>query len=155
VLPDAIELRRRSRTARDADRWIEQARLEAASIESFLRLADDLCALGAPEDLVVRACRAAEEERRHAELCLERSGAAVRLRGRSTKRRRANVTRLAHEAMQDGVLGEGRAACELLAKSFRARDPYVASVLRGMAIEEASHAQLACDVLEFCAMLGA
>ncbi len=48
--------------------WAAVARMEAVSVGSFLRLARELAAHGAPVAMIHRAARAAEEERRHAQL---------------------------------------------------------------------------------------
>lgn len=56
------------------DRWLAAARLEHASIGSFLELASALDALGAPASLVDRARCAALDEALHATLALSSSG---------------------------------------------------------------------------------
>lgn len=152
LLPDVVE-RAGGNDPRDRARWIEQARMEHASVESFLRLADDLDALGAPSTLIARACRAAEEERRHAAKCLELAGGRVTLRpAKRRTRHRPDVARIASEAWHDGVIGEGRAAASLLAQAVRTRDPARAHALAEIAREEQDHARLSADILRFLAM---
>ncbi len=154
LLPDVLEGRTRGASPADRVRWIRDARLEHASIESFLWLADDLDALGAPSELVARAVRAAEEERRHAALCLAYAGSGVRLRSRVHPRRRRarpSLAKLAREAWIDGVLGEGGAARALAREAQRTPDPERARALLGVASEEASHARLSADVLGWLA----
>jgi hypothetical protein len=144
LLPEVIESRRRAHDAR----WLREARLEHASIESFLWLADDLDAYGAPPSLVARAERAAMEERRHAEICLARAGHGARLRSRLHPRRRRprpTLAQLAHEAWIDGVLGEGSAARQLAREGRAKKDPLLLSI----AEEEATHAELSADVLRW------
>lgn len=151
LLPAACDGRRRGE-ARDARRWIEQARLEQASVDSFLWLADDLDAHGAPDSLVARALTAAAEEREHARVSLAlagrdaRLGAAPRRRGR---RPRPTLAQLYEEAIHDGVLGEGRAALALADEARR--HPGRRAALARMACEEASHARLSADVAAFVA----
>lgn len=154
LLPDVLEGRARGSAPADRARWIRQARLEHASIESFLWLADDLDALGAPAELVARASRAADEERRHAALCLAYAGSGVRLRSRVHPRRRRarpSLAQLAREAWIDGVLGEGGAARALAREARRTPDPERARALLAVASEEASHARLSADVLGWLA----
>ena len=150
LLPDVVEARTQGVLPKDRARWIRDGRLEHASIESFQWLADDLDAHGAPSELVERAAAAAIEEARHAAICLQNAGVGVRLRGRLHPRRRRarpSIERLAHEAWNDGVLGEGRAALDLLNESLCTLDPLRAAQLRRIAVEEASHARLSADIL--------
>jgi len=149
VLPRVIDRRTTGRLPRDRARWIAEARMEYASIESFLRLADDLDALGAPASLVARALVAAEEERRHAETCLELAGGSLSLADAAPRRPRRRVDRalLAREAFFDGVLGEGRAALEIAGEARATKSAALARI----AAEEAAHARLSADVLAFVA----
>ncbi|MBL8714459.1 MAG: hypothetical protein JNL79_00575 [Myxococcales bacterium] len=151
LLPSACDGRRRGE-AHDSRRWIEQARLEQASIDSFLWLADDLDAHGAPAPLVERALAAAAEEREHARVSLGFAGRDARLaaapRRRGT-RRRPTLQQLYEEAVLDGVLGEGRAAIALADEARR--QPLRAAALARMAAEEASHAVLSVAVAAFVA----
>jgi hypothetical protein len=142
-----IERRTAGRPRRDRARWIAEARVEYASIESFLRLADDLDTLGAPASLVARAVVAAEEERRHAETCLELAGGGLSLADAAPRRprRRVDRARLAHEALVDGVYGEGRAALEIAREALATKSAALARI----ASEEAAHARLSADVLAF------
>jgi len=151
ILPDVVEGRSRADS-----RFLADARMEHASIESFLWLADDLDHLGAPSSLVARAARAAEDERRHAEHCLALAGSSARLRTRvHPRRRRARPTlaRIAREAWIDGVLGEGSAARGLAEEARRTPDAHRARVLLEMAREEAGHAQLSADILRWLRLL--
>ena len=138
--------------------WLEDARLEHASVAAFGRLALDLLAIGAPPELVARAHTAALEEVVHARLAFSLASsylgepvsagafpeAALPMAAMSLE---ARVERVAFECLLDGDMGEGIAA---LAAASAARqggiDPVVVAVLRTIARDEASHAVLARDV---------
>lgn len=144
--------------------WAEAARAEAASIPAFLGLARDLHAAGAPGGLIKRAVVAASDEVRHARACAK---VAQRYLGRpfavevpgvqpptadtsSVK----SLTRLAVESWQDGCLGEGIAAARAKSRIPLATDPYMRRSLTTIAREEATHADLAWDVLAWATKTG-
>ena len=66
--------------ARDAegravrDHYASSAQLELSSVWTFLRLAEELAAVGAPAALIAAALDAADDEVRHAELCAAAAG---------------------------------------------------------------------------------
>lgn len=125
--------------------WANDARTEHASVPSFLRLASELDALGAPAALVTRARGAALEELRHAADCFAiastHAGGEFSPEGWPTpSAREACLERVAVEAWLDGCIGE-RAAAQI-------------NALRKMARDEAGHADLAWDVLTFALSSG-
>ncbi len=137
--------------------WANDAQTEHASTPSFLRLASELEALGAPACLVTRARRAALEELRHADDCFAiasaHAGGEVRPVGWPTAAtREASLERVAVEAWLDGCIGEGAAA--RLAHEASASDPFTRQALRRMARDEATHAELSWDVLAFALSTG-
>lgn len=136
----------------------DSAAAEAASIPSFLRLAAELAEADAPADLVRRARGAACEEVNHAELALvetqrwARSPQLVpvlRAQPRPSSTRREALSRLASESWLDGCLNEGVAAAHAAASARLATDPEVQRTRRRIAHDEAGHAELAWDVLEW------
>jgi hypothetical protein len=150
-------------TARDRERlaraWLGDALLEHASIASFVRLACELAALGAPAGLCRRALDAAAEEERHARLCfaLASGYAGVELapsRLPPIAPRVASLRIIANESLVDGCVGEYAAARGADEARSSARDGAVGAVLDVIARDEARHAQLARDVVAFAAAQG-
>lgn len=137
--------------------WLEEAQAEYASIASFLQLAKELGALGAPWSLVRRAYVAAEDEVRHAEACFGLAasylGAEMRPEPLPAVHVRPTTTlqSLALECWLDGCLGEGSAARLARARAARSTQPTVRRALQRIARDEATHAELGWDVLTWCA----
>lgn len=140
-------------------RWIRRGREEHASVGAFLRLATELGALGAPAALIGGALRAASEEAGHARLCFGQAAARAQSplwvrpvagRLRRWPRRTEGLVTLASESWLDGVVGEGRAAHEAQDARDAVRDEVVAAIEDRIAAEEAGHARLGADVLDWC-----
>jgi hypothetical protein len=133
--------------------WSRIALDEHASIASFERLALELRELDAPGELIARATRAADEERRHAELTFAiasaYAGAPLEPGALEAPAREASLEVLAREALVDGVLGEGLAAKAARWARAHARDPFVRSALGEIARDEARHAELSWSILAF------
>lgn len=124
--------------------FAEQAALEAASVVAFERLAAELRAFGAPEDLAVACERAAREEEVHAALVSDlaaRFGAAAPLPKIAPPRARALVD-FAIENAVEGLVNETYAAALAVHQARTARDPVVRAVMRRIAVDELSHADL-------------
>ena len=148
VRPELASLDRGARAAL-AQRWLEVAALEHASVASFARFTLDLLALGAPAALVGDAQRAALDEVEHARLAYGLASAyAGRALGpgpidlgalRLTVDRREMVQRLIEEA----CIGETLGVAEATALAERARDPALVGVHRRIAADELRHAELA------------
>ncbi len=140
--------------------WLQRALTEHASIATFAELTLELLALGAPAELLQAAQRAQADELRHALSCfgvakalLERQigpgdfpAAARGARGRTH-------SELAVESLRDGLLGEGFAA-ELARTSLGRVAAELKSVFEAIAREEADHAELGFQVLEWCLKTG-
>ena len=146
-----------------AEHWRTQGELEHASVIAFDDLAHRLALVGAPDDLLRRAVRAADQESTHAQLCFDLAGRylgetvhAGRLRRprRMPKSRTSELTQLAVEALRDGVLNEGYAAWLAAGKAARATDTRVRDALQIIARDEAQHAELSADVLAWCMVEG-
>jgi hypothetical protein len=142
----------------DARAWIRDAEMECAAIGAFLELARELLALGAPLELVRRALDAAEDEVRHAAICsavATRMGAGPfrpRADGDSIRpalQRRAHLERLAVESFIDGCLGEGVAAERARFAAASSQDPLLRAAHRRIATDEARHAELGWDIVQW------
>lgn len=126
--------------------WLaEVARLEAASVASFERLADELAAFGAPDALVARARAAAADEIRHAALLrelAERRGACVEA-PRVAPFRARSLEAFALENAVEGCVLETFGALVGMAQAELAADVDVRRVMRTVAADEARHGELA------------
>ena len=148
-----------ARVACDEDRAVRDhfaaaAQLEASSVWTFLRLAAELAAVGAPDALIAAALDAADDEVRHAELCARAAGGLAlaalppgTARPRFTHRSPLALATLAREAWLEGCLNEGAAAAEASNASSEATIPTTRAMLAAIATDEARHAELAWDVL--------
>ena len=138
-----------------AAHFTSSAQFEYSSGWTFLRLAHELAALGAPTRLIVAALDAADDEVRHAELCGQLAG-GVQLatlpddvaRARFTTRSNQAIALLAAEAWLEGCLNEGAAAEEARIAATEADGP-AKQALATIAIDERSHAELSWGVLAF------
>ena len=118
--------------------------LEAASIHAFRRLARELRAHGAPEELVAAARAAAKDEARHARLMTrlaKRFGAKVP-RVEYTDRGVRDLEAIARENAVEACVGETYGALVAEVQARRARDAEVRDVMRSIAPDELRHAAL-------------
>jgi hypothetical protein len=134
------------------DHFASSAQIELSSVWTFLRLAAELAAAGAPAELIARALDAADDEVRHAELCAHAAG-GVELAGlpmiaaqpRFTTRTPRALATLAVEAWLEGCLNETAAAEEA---RLAARDAETnVEMLTAIARDEDRHAELSWAVL--------
>jgi hypothetical protein len=139
--------RSRSRRSPDAlgDYFARMAEEEAASVDAFSVLERELAALGAPEELVVAARRAREDERRHARAMTR---LAARCAARPSRARRAREPRpdagaMALENALQGCVRETYAALLATWQAERAGDPVIRRSLARIAADETRHAALA------------
>jgi hypothetical protein len=125
--------------------WLsDAARLEATAVAAFEIVARDLARFGAPEPLVARALRAADDERRHAKvvgmLARDRGGA---LRSPVAAAPRARDLRaFALENAVEGCVRETYGAALAAWQASRAKDASVRDAMRAIARDEADHAEL-------------
>ena len=147
-----------------AEKWIESARSEHASVPAFSRLSLTLMSLGAPARLVEGAHRAALEEIGHARLAFALAGAyagesvapgALPELRTSPAVTAGSLSELAIESLTDGCLNEGFAAAAATVASARARDGAVRDAWAAIARDESSHADLAWEVVSWCLEQGA
>jgi len=133
----------------DPGAWLASAAyLEAASVGSFARLARELSAHDAPRELVSRVSRAAREERRHAQLLrreARRAGFDV-ARAPKISRGARTIEAIALENAVEGAARETWGAVVVAYQAERASTPELCAIFRAIAIDEASHAELAADV---------
>ena len=136
-------------TARIAAEWLEDARMEHASIASFARFTLDLLAYGAPAELVEAAQRAGLDECEHARLCFglaARFGAGSQGPAQLSAAGATVAPSLWHAAVaafREGCVSETLAALQAGEAWERARDPEVKRALERIAADEARHAELA------------
>lgn len=126
------------------------ARLEAASVLAFSQLAERLQAWGAPGTLVDRCHKAAAEEAQHADLL----GALARAAGNEVAPATQHhvAVDLVGAALDNAIEGCVREAWSALAcavSARRARSSALRLVYQTLAVDEASHAQLAWDLHEW------
>lgn len=141
-----------------ARRWSQRAAEECASVPAFLQLANELLQLAAPPSLIVRALRAARQEREHTQaaagLAQFFGGARLALRApvfraRPRLPRPLALRRLAREAWLDGCLNEGLAAALAGIEAAESGEAAEVTVSQRLARDEAEHAALALDVLRW------
>ncbi|MDP3220870.1 MAG: ferritin-like domain-containing protein [Deltaproteobacteria bacterium] len=144
-----------------AAQWTRAMSEEHASVAAFARLSLQLLSLGAPPELVARTHRAALDEVDHA----RRSAAlASRFAGRVTSPGAlpaaiapiaiVDLATLAVETLREGCLGEAVSA-QVAARSLAlATDPEVRETLGVIARDEAEHAALAWDLVDWCLAAG-
>ena len=134
-------------TESEAAYFASLARDEAASIGSFERLARELRAHGAPVDLVQRAERAADDERRHARMMATLAGMSAEdvdvYAPPMDVRPLADVAR---ENAVEGCVRETYAALVTLDHANRADSSRVRAIMGRVADDEIEHAELAFDV---------
>jgi hypothetical protein len=162
LAPDVRALSPEARRALAAA-WADAARSEHASVPAFARLSLTLVALGAPSRLVEAVHRAALEEIEHARIAFalveayayapvspgsfEDLWTAPAVTARS-------LPELARESLIDGCLNEGIGAEVARQACARAGDPVVRAALATIARDEASHAELAWQIVEWCCLEG-
>jgi hypothetical protein len=158
----AMHLRQEVRHAL-AEHWKAQGELEHSSVVAYQDLARRLALLDAPADLVRRALSAAVQEADHWTRCFELAGRYLgqslrpgRLRRplRLPRSRSVELAALAVETLRDGMLLEAYAASMAGARAARAYDARVVESLCVFAADEAVHAALSADVLDWCLAQG-
>jgi hypothetical protein len=137
-------------------RWASVAQAEHASIASFAQFGARLLALGAPPALVRAALRAGADEARHAEFALARASehgdvalafGALDTRGAAALGESFADTVLS--CVREGCIGETLAALEFATLADACDDPGLAASLRMIASDEARHAALAWQFVQW------
>jgi hypothetical protein len=139
--------------------WRRDALLEHASVPAFSRIAWTLAGLGAPPELLAGAHAAALDEVGHARGCFalvagytgvaEEPGPLPALLGAGPEPGDA-MTAMALESLRDGCLLEGFSADVAARACERATDPAARALVARIAVDEAGHAELAWQILEWC-----
>lgn len=134
------------------DHYASSAQVELSSVWTFLRLAAELAAVGAPASLISAALDAADDEVRHAESCAAVAWASlVALPMHAARPRFSSVSPhaiavLATEAWTEGCLNEAAAAEEAQLTASEACGA-MRTMLASIARDEARHAELSWAVL--------
>jgi hypothetical protein len=153
------ELTRAERAALAAY-WEQAALMEHASIAAFARFTLELLALGAPAQLVERACAAMSDEQRHATTCFSLASAfagqplgpgSLPLDGCLT---RVELVEVAVTTFLEGCVGETLAAVEARELARDAEEPGLSRTLGGIAEDEARHSLLAWSFLDWALTRG-
>lgn len=123
------------------------AALEASAVFAFLRMADEMRSLGAPESLVSRALAAARDEVRHASMVAaeaSRLGAAPPPVEAGPMPRRP-LREIALENAREGMVRETYGALAATYQARAARDRRLSRMLAVIAEDETRHAALSID----------
>jgi len=121
---------------------------EAASVQAFARLHEELRLHGAPEDLVAGAARSVADETRHARVMTrqaERRGAAVpapRVRRQGAR----SLESLARENAVEGCVRETYGALLMCWQAAHAEDPELRRLFARIAADETRHAALSWEI---------
>jgi len=125
----------------------EMARLEAASVDAFRLLGDELRLHRAPRALLAAAARAATDEVRHARvtaaLARRFGGSAPRPRLLPRPAERRPLVAIAVENAVEGCVREGFGALVATHQARAARDSEVRAAFARLAVDETRHAALA------------
>jgi hypothetical protein len=114
---------------------------EAASVDAFLILAQELTALGAPEELIMSCVQSANDERRHASIMSAFAGApTVTLQVEPRPLRSALA--IAIENARSGLVEETFSAVLNHVQAQRASSPMLRASLQAIAEDESRHATL-------------
>jgi hypothetical protein len=132
-----------------AERWLQDALLEHASIASFARFTLDLLAFGVPSELVEGAQLAMADEIAHAKVSFAIASAyAGRRLGPGPLavdgvQPSSNLAEAAAAAVSEGCVSETIAALTASQRAEATSDPVVRAALERIASDEAGHAELA------------
>ena len=134
--------------SRLADHWSKIGQLEHASVAAFAQFVLQLLAVGAPPTLVLAAQRALADEVEHARLCFGLASLyagtgvgpgplAISGAGMST-----DLAALTDAVIREACIGETLAAFEAREAAAQTEDPVVRATLMKIAEDEARHAEL-------------
>jgi hypothetical protein len=138
-----------------AEHWTEIGLMEHASVAAFARFTLQLLALGAPAELVRESTAAQADEMRHATLAFELATSygdapvgpgPLDLSGALESQSLEEILRT---TIQEGCVGETRAALEAAEAARLTTVPSVKAALEGIARDEGRHAALAWRVVRW------
>lgn len=141
--------RSRATCADPVGEWFAtMARLEAASVPAFVRLAQDLARLGAPHDSIARTRAAAKDEVRHARVTrvLARRRGAVTAKAVVGEAPRPSLARVALENAVEGCVRETYGALLATWQAAHAGDARIRKAMTRIAEDETRHAALSWDI---------
>ena len=143
--------------------WSGRTQREWASVPAFIQLAEQLATCHAPGALINRALKAGDDEVRHAVLsggiASYYDGGSIYADGASHETRlpvanRDGLRRLAVESWLDGCIGEGTAAAFAAQEAKTTEVNAIRNTQQMIAEDEAQHAELAWDVLDWTLEVG-
>lgn len=143
-----------------AKAWLKDAEAEHASIAAFSELQLSLLSLGAPPALLAATATAIQDEIRHADFCYAQASSystasykagPLKVGGSISRRlgpRSLRLGLLALDSLFDGCLNEGVAARLAGGAALRCEGE-LGKALGGIAEDEARHAELAWEIVEW------
>lgn len=138
--------------------WLDDARMEHASVAAFARAALELLAVGAPAELLAGCAQAGLDEVRHAQACFALAaahGAAMEPGPLPLLAPRAGgLVALACDTFREGCVGETIAALSAMRAARVCRAPAVTAALAQIAEDETRHAELAWATLAWAVRTG-
>lgn len=147
--PEGFVVEHESASPSLGDYFAIAAELEAASVDAFLILRDELVLHGAPKRLVAGAERAARDEVRHARMTAsvaKRNGKAPRAPLPTAGRSDRSLEEIAIENAIEGCVRETYGAATAMWQASNATDPTVRALMKRIAVDETRHAELAWSV---------
>jgi hypothetical protein len=114
---------------------------EAESVRAFERLARELAAYSAPDELCIAALAAADEERDHARRCAALAGVDVEIASDALPVR--SLLELAIDNAREGCVGESYAALAAVVQARCAASAELRAHYAAIAVDELGHAALA------------
>lgn len=138
--------------------WLHAARMEHASVAALARVILQLCAVGAPPELIKDTQRALSDEIHHARLCFDVASALL---GRDlgpgplpladAVPAQLSVRDFVLDLLREGCVGESTAAALARFQAERTADPRMRRILSRIAEDETRHAALAFRTLRWLA----
>ena len=120
---------------------------EAESVRAFTRIARELEAHGAPEELIAAARKAAADERRHADLCGKLTSEKPEIAHDDLAIR--TLLELAIDNAREGCVGETYSALANVVQARDAATPELRAHFAAIAPDEIEHAALAYAIAEW------
>jgi hypothetical protein len=128
--------------------FTQSAHLEAAAVDAFLILHDELVAHGAPDALAIAAERAADDEVRHTRMTrqIARRFGGSPTESHAEKRAVRPLLAIAIENAVEGCVRETFAALLAHHQAVAANDPRIRATMASIAPDETRHAALSWEV---------
>mmetsp|Transcript_14395 Transcript_14395/g.25320 ORF Transcript_14395/g.25320 Transcript_14395/m.25320 type:complete len:418 (-) Transcript_14395:169-1422(-) len=139
--------------AGERQKWHAAGLAEHAAVGSFAKLCLELLVAGAPPRLLRLAIKAQEEELMHAHIALSLAEDGLRRLDfpEHSLKLSKDFNALRAAAVTEGLQGEGKSALRLFARAKQSErsSPHLARLSLAMAMDEARHAELAEETLEW------